>query len=154
MLFLETVTCDDVALANILVIVKRVLSLIQIVGPILCIVSLIYTFIKMSINPDEKNNPKRIVNIVLALVIMFFVPVIVNAVMLLLDDSTDISSCWKLDQDSVERSHTYVEIDEGEGSKIYEDDYTVTTNTAEVSNKMIFIGDSRTVQTYAYLTGD
>jgi len=136
---LNVVTCDDVALANILVIVKRVLSLVQIIGPILCIVGLIYTFIKMSINPDEKKNTKRIVNIVLALVIMFFVPVIVNATMGLMGESTDFSSCWNAAPDTIKANNVYIEDDEGQGNSIgvRPEDYTYDRNSNSNSNEQV-----------------
>lgn len=49
------VVCDDPGLANLLAITKRLLTLIQIIGPILCIIGLIIIFIQLISNPEEKN---------------------------------------------------------------------------------------------------
>jgi len=51
--------CNDVALAGILKAFKNVLMLIQIIGPILCIVGLVVLFIRLMHNPDEKNGYKK-----------------------------------------------------------------------------------------------
>ena len=55
-------TCTDAALANILSICKRVLKLIQIIGPILAIVSLAFILIKYVINPEDKKQKNKIKN--------------------------------------------------------------------------------------------
>ena len=79
-------SCNDSSLKEILLIVKKILGLIQLLGPLLAIVSLVYTFIMLVNKPDDKKLPKRITNSLLALIIMFFIPVIVNAVFYILDD--------------------------------------------------------------------
>lgn len=96
MLFLSTVAsaCSDAGLASILAIIKRVMGLIQIIGPILAIVSLIIHITMLVKDPDDKKRVKKIHNSVIALFVLFMVPVIVNATMSLLDDSTAFSNCW------------------------------------------------------------
>lgn len=87
-------TCSDPGLANVLAILKRLLELLQLFGPLIAIISLVIIFIKLIVNPNGKNYNKLIRNCLLALVVMFMVPTIVNAVMLLFDDRFELSSCW------------------------------------------------------------
>ena len=46
--------CGSIGIAGLINIVKTVLSLIQIIGPILCMIALTINFIKLMSNPDEK----------------------------------------------------------------------------------------------------
>ena len=87
--------CSSPGIANLITVIKNILNLIWIIAPILAIIYLAINITKIMINPDEKKLPKNIKNTLLALIIVFLVPTIVNAFMYMLDDSTDISSCWK-----------------------------------------------------------
>ena len=69
-------TCGDPGLANVLAIMKRLLELLQLFGPLIAIISLVVIFIKLIVNPNGKNYNKLIKNCLLALVIMFIVPTI------------------------------------------------------------------------------
>ncbi len=169
MLNLLATTCDDIALANILVIVKRALTLLQIFGPIICIISLLIIFMKSVANPDDKKNTKTITNIVLALVIMLFVPVIVNAVMGIIGDNTNFTSCWKNasdvinngngnpdiidDFDDDDRGTPLIDPSKYEGNKAVPKTEEGTGTDSQKSSSMVFIGDSRVVQTYETLSG-
>lgn len=165
-------TCSDVALANVLSIVKNILSLIQIIGPILCIISLVLTFTKMMTSPDNKKLPKKVFNSIIALFILFFIPLIVNVTMGLLDDSTTISSCWKGASKNSSNS-SYISTDDTNKNSILTDpsEYkssgssstssnasntstTSSTGTSSTTSNVVFIGDSRTVQMYAYLANN
>lgn len=86
--------CGDPGLAHILGIIKSVLGLIQMIGPIVAIVSIIINLIKLMSSPEEKKYKNLIRNWLIALVMLFILPVIVNVVMSLFDDSFKISSCW------------------------------------------------------------
>ena len=95
MLMLEiTSACSDPGLESVLAIVKRILSLFQIIGPILALISLSIHLIMLVKNPDDKKGLPKIRNSAIALVLLFFIPTIVNAVFGMLDDSTTLSSCW------------------------------------------------------------
>ena len=104
--------CNDAALASVLAIIKNGLSLIQLIGPILAIVSLIYHLTMMVKNPDDKKGLSKIKNSINALVVLFFVPIIVNAVFGLLDDSFEISRCWNSANYNTAREVTYIPIGE------------------------------------------
>ena len=66
--------CSSPELASILGIAKKLLDLIQIFGPILLIISLGFTFVKLMQHPDEKKLVARLKNSALALVLVFFIP--------------------------------------------------------------------------------
>ena len=90
MIYILENACQDKALENILRIVKTILNLIQIIGPILAIVSIVIIFIKLTSNPDNKKLAKNLKNAIIALALLFFVPLIVNVFMRLADDSFSI----------------------------------------------------------------
>lgn len=168
-------TCDDVALANVLVIVKRALLLLRIFGPILCIISLILIFTKGTFNPDDKKMMKTVFNTVLAMILLFFVPIIVNAVIGLLGDANDFSRCWNTDNSNITISRgNYDDYDDDNDDKISPlidpDKYNPNnesagtgdsnsigatgTTSSSTNSSLVLIGDSRVVQTYEYLSGD
>ena len=86
--------CSDPALANSLRLIKNAFTLIQVIGPIIALVSLVLILIKLFINPENKKLKNAFRNWLIALLFLFFIPIIVNAVMGLLDDSFSVSSCW------------------------------------------------------------
>lgn len=91
---LLNVTCNDPGLKSILLIVKRILNFIQLIGPIICIIMLIVVLIQLVNNPDDKKIISKIKNIIIALVMLFFIPTIVDVAMSLADDNFKVSSCW------------------------------------------------------------
>ena len=92
-LFLET-TCQSPILQVAIKLTKNILILLQIIGPIILIGSLVYSFIQMTINPDDKKMPKKIINKFIAAIVLFFLPTIMNATMGLLGSTFIISDCW------------------------------------------------------------
>lgn len=96
-------TCGDYGLANILYIIQRIMTLFQIVVPIISIVSLIILFIKLLMKPDESKLKGRIKNWTIALIIFFLLPIIIDVVITNVDMAINgkstsdysISSCWK-----------------------------------------------------------
>ena len=103
-------TCSSPALGSLLLIMKNILSLIQLVGPILALVSLTFIFIRLMTNPENKKLKNAIKNWALALVLMFFVPVFVNVVMGMMDNSFSVASCWesvKVSADDVKFHNTF-----------------------------------------------
>ena len=86
--------CQDPSLAAILNVVKNILLLIQIIGPILLIVMGVIHLIRLMKNPDDKKAFQSLKNSLIAAFIIFMIPVIVNAFMYLLDDTFAVSECW------------------------------------------------------------
>ena len=87
--------CNNAVLGVFLKLVKDGLSLIQIIGPLLLIVSLGFTFVKLMQHPDDKKLFPRIKNALLALVIIFFIPMIVIAVLNMVDEDSEFGACWR-----------------------------------------------------------
>ncbi len=88
--------CGDYGLAIILQIIQKVMTWIQIIVPIVLIISIIMIIIKMMTNPDEKKNTKALFNCVAAGVITILLPFIVNLVMGFLNDSFSVTACWNV----------------------------------------------------------
>lgn len=86
--------CLDPALNGIMYLVKRLLNLIMILAPILAIIFLAVTFVKLARDPDNKKLTPKVKNTLLALAILFFIPVIVNALMYMLGENYNLSNCW------------------------------------------------------------
>lgn len=148
--------CYNQTLGNFFAVVKNILSLIQIFGPILCAISLIVSFVTMMTNPEDKKAPNRIKNSAIALVILFFVPLSVNVVMGLVSGNSQVSACWR-NATFNNNTPTYIDpYDSGEKKKVNgTGDYEKSTSTRKSSSSVVvFLGDSRTVQMYAYNSGN
>ena len=100
--------CESFVLGNLMAIAKNIVNLIWIIGPILAIFSLIYNIISLMRDPDNKKIPKKIHNSVIALFVLFFIPTIINALMLMLGNRYDFSACWNRDY-TISRNATYKE---------------------------------------------
>lgn len=87
--------CSDYALANILYIIQRIMVLVQIIAPILAILALSITVSKMLMNPDDKKGLSGIKNTIIALIVVFLLPFIINFSMSLLDNvNFNFAECW------------------------------------------------------------
>lgn len=94
--FLDIVdSCSDYNFISILVILKRILSIVQLIVPIVLILSCIFGLIKLLINPDDKKGLVNMRNKVFAALICIFVPYIVNFTMMLTEGAFNVSACWK-----------------------------------------------------------
>lgn len=158
--------CSDPALASIISLVKKAMNIIWIFGPILAIIGAIIALVKLLTNPDEKKYKSLFKNMIIALFLLFFIPTIVNAVMLLFDDTFEISACWNTAEEInkiTSQGSSYIDSVDDDRESILSDpkDYTVgdnnsasgTSNSSNSSSsstnksisKVIFVGDSRTV---------
>lgn len=146
--------CGNIGIANILSIIKSFLDIIQIIGPILCIVALAINFTKLMTNPDEKKFKAGLKNSLIALVILFMVPFIINLTMSLADGSFDLATCWNNAEEvsTLGEDSNYVETSDKQKDNIDMGGYntenakneTNTQNNQQIT-KTIFVGDSRTV---------
>lgn len=92
-------------LLTVFKIIKIALNVIRLVVPIGLIVMTVLDISKNVINPDEKDSMKKIGNRLIAAVIVFLVPTIVNIIMGLVDVALGsgagsnyeytLSDCWK-----------------------------------------------------------
>ena len=87
-------SCSSPALAVTLRALKKILTVIQIIGPILLIVALTMQITQLMANPDDKKLPKKIFNSILATLFLFFIPLLIDLVMRLMGQSFTISACW------------------------------------------------------------
>ena len=100
--------CNNATLGIILYYFKNILNIIWIVGPLLAIISLTINFIMLVKDPEDKKAPKKIKNSLIALVVLFMIPALVNAFMLIANDSFEISACWKQDISKPDLNPTYI----------------------------------------------
>ena len=174
------VDCNSAVLAGFLTIFKNILSLIQIVGPLLAMCSITFILIRMIQNPEEKKFKKKLMNSCIALGALFFIPMLVTVVLNMVDSSTDFGACWNNSGNKGFGNAGYIEIDDGKDrvniidngnyeSGVPNSNNNSSSNTASSNNnsnsntpsakpiidkggsRVIFIGDSRTVQMYSYV---
>lgn len=123
-------SCGNIGIDNILNIAKKILDLIQLVGPILSMVALAICFIKLMVNPDEKKYKAGIKNSIVALVVLFLVPFLVNLAMNLADESFNLAKCWNnaeaiLEQASDENTYVDINGDEKKSIKVEPGEYEI-----------------------------
>lgn len=87
-------TCSDPGLAAILATVKKFMNILWIIGPILAIIGAGIALFKLMSNPDEKKYKSLFKNMLIALIMLFFLPVIINVVMGMFDGQFDLATCW------------------------------------------------------------
>ena len=95
MFILDVATnCNNYGIVGLLVIAKRIFTIIQILAPILAIIGLGINLVKSVIDPNRKNNFSMYKNWLIALIVVFAIPTLVNATMGILGENYSISSCW------------------------------------------------------------
>lgn len=87
--------CSDYGLAKILSILHRALRLILLVAPILLLISFVIGLIKLMINPDDKKGNKPLFNKIIAAVMCFIMPTIINLFFNIMPQTVEIGACWK-----------------------------------------------------------
>jgi len=129
--------CHDYALVGILAVVKNILNLFQIIAPILCILSMAILFIQLVRDPDNKKLMARIRNSVIALFLVFFVPVFVNVGFGMLGETTPVSSCWEL-AGNTNTPATYIPIDDRGKVSLYYDSDSYKTGGAGLESLIYY----------------
>ncbi len=87
--------CSNDGIVTLLIILNRVLSIIQIIVPILVLIALSIALFKLVMNPEDKKLLKRVKNIFVALIVVFFIPMLVRTAIRLV---TTNSSCLEEEQ--------------------------------------------------------
>ena len=134
-----TSCCSDYGLAMYLYIIKQVLNMIHLAVPIILIVMASYGFIKLMLDPDDKNKAKSrsIFNQFKMAAIVFLIPYIVNLVIGLLPDGLEISGCWQAADDAVtvmnetEQYNATTSKSEKKKVTISEEDYKLNDTTSD-----------------------
>lgn len=167
-MFLKVITCEDIELVGLLNTVKNVMHIIQLVVPILLLLMASIELFQLLANPEKKNGNKPLINKFIAAIVVFFIPIIVNVTMALVGENTSISSCWtNASNFEIYQSGSYSNLEDDRKpilksdsdyeAGIYdpnEDNNNQNSNNSNSNAITIFLGDSRTVQMYAYITGD
>ena len=159
-------TCGNPALANLFNIAQRIITIIQILAPILAIIALGINLTKSVLNPDDKKNFSMYKNWIIALVMVFAIPTLVNATMGILGEDYDISACWNNAKNAnTSGNSTYKPVnndkpsgpintspgsyDKGSSGNNNNNNSTNTSsnsNNSVTTKNVIMIGDSRCVQ--------
>lgn len=132
-MLIAAATCNDASLAGIMSAVKRILLIIQILVPILLVVSASYGFFQMMGDPDKKNGGKSIINKFIAAIVVFFIPMFIDVTMGVVGEKTKVSDCWNKAGEKVSAGSSYQdENDEGPKPKqvISSGDYEKGTGTS------------------------
>lgn len=95
--------CNESGVISVFKILKAILNLVRLAVPIGLIVWTIIELFKNVLDPDNKDSRKKIVNRVIAAVIVFLVPTIVNLIMNIVDIGLgsgsgydyNVSECWR-----------------------------------------------------------
>ena len=157
--------CSAPALSMMLSVARKILKFIQIIVPILLIISLTVSFIQLMSNPEEKKLKGKIKNQGIAAVVVFFIPTILNAVMSILGSSFTLSACWNMvpnlssqsnyiSPSSVDRKSFYVNADEYENGVPRKKATTASGETIEGKAQQIgdVVWDSSDVTRISNLT--
>ena len=113
-------SCESGLLNNFFYIVKNIMNIIMIVSPILAILSFTLTLFKMATDPENKKLIKNLKNSFTALLVIFFIPMIVTLVMTILGESTSISSCYN-NASRIDPNSSYTDLTEDERQSITKD---------------------------------
>lgn len=87
--------CNDPGLVGILSITIKIFELIQIVVPIILILAGTIQFVQLTVNPELKDGFRKVLNKVIAAIIIFLLPVLMDAILTATSSNFSISSCWK-----------------------------------------------------------
>jgi len=149
-MFLISLNCNDQSLAAILTVIKNILQVIQIIGPIVAIIALSLHFFQLMRDPDNKKAVPKIKNSMIALVVLFFVPLLVDVVFSLLGSSTTFSACWNSSSSKITTTPTYQPIDSTKKQGLITDptEYQKgspkpSTSTSSASNLPSQVNDSK-----------
>ncbi len=78
-----------------IVIFKRIISIIQIISPILAIIAITILFVRHVMNPEDEKFNKKLINSIIALVMVFFISLLTNIVINLATSNSSLKSCLK-----------------------------------------------------------
>ena len=120
MLVLDNIisTCSDPGLGVVLSVFKRMINIIQIVGPIVFLLVLAINFTKLMMNPEEKKLVMNCFNSLWGAILIFAITVFVNFTMSILDTNFTLSSCWNNVRVTNTRS-TYISPNGQKGKSIF-----------------------------------
>lgn len=98
--------CNDYSIVLLLDAVRKIVSLIQLIAPILLIIMGVVGFTQLMINPERKGGIKSVITKFMAAVTVFSVPVLVDAVLGAMPQTFSVSACWEQAKISAEVTRT------------------------------------------------
>lgn len=87
-------SCNSTSIASLIVVTRSIIHLIQIIVPILLIVMVVINLFKLVYNPDLKNGHKMIINKLIAAIVVFMIPVLLEALLNILPGGINFIECW------------------------------------------------------------
>lgn len=135
MILAITETCSDPGLEVILYVTRNFMTLVQIVGPILCIVSLAYTFVMLVTNPDDKKLIGRLKNSAIALVVLFMLPFAVDLAIQVIGEGSEFNACWENAKKPKSGTPTYKKVDDIGGTTSSDSSSTTDSSKKDSSSK-------------------
>lgn len=94
--------CNRPEIINVFDLIKSVVDIIRIAVPIILVVMTTLDIINRVINPNDKNGQNKIMNRLIAGVIVFFIPTIISFTFRVIDMGTGndegnagLSACWR-----------------------------------------------------------
>lgn len=87
--------CSDIGVASIVNFFRNAIELLQIIVPIILLLSASVELVKLVKDPEKKNGHKGIYNKFLAAAIVFFIPVMADALFSILPANFTFSACWE-----------------------------------------------------------
>lgn len=104
--------CNDYGLVLALDSFRKVINLLQIMVPIALIIWTTIELIKLMNSPDNKKGIKPLINKVIAAVVCFIVPILMNVVLDMMPETYSVSACWSQAKISAEvvryQKNTYI----------------------------------------------
>lgn len=146
MILAITGTCNDPGLQIILYIVKKFMLIVQIIGPILCICSIVYTFTMLVTNPEDKKLFARIKNSAIALAVLFLLPFVINLTIQTLGEGTNFSNCWRDASKPSTKTPSYKSVNNTTATDAKKDN-TSSDSNSKSSDKKTTSNSKKTVDT-------
>ena len=87
--------CKDYSLVAILAITKNILNIIQFVVPIILIIAGTIQFVQLTVNPELKDGFRKVLNKLIAAIIIFLLPLLVDVILSTTSSNFSVASCWK-----------------------------------------------------------
>ena len=115
------ITCTDSGILMITKIIKSFFYWLQIIGPILAMISLAILITK-SVTTNDSNNIKKyqknIINSLIAMAMLFFLPYLMDMSMQLIGNKTSFTSCWNsIDNVKLDFGSNYIKTEREQQAK-------------------------------------
>ena len=156
--------CQSTELSLFLSFIKQFMNIIQIAVPILLLIMISIHIAKLVVKPDDKKLLRKIRNTIIAALIVFFVPMIINILMANVSNDNSFSSCWNESKLENYKTPSYMEpYDTKDKSSVYTnpDEYQKGVpkpkedkSTTGSENDSYDVGDSGLNTTPGEISGD